>query len=88
MTGPVADPTRLDGVASACALLSNLFLRQEAGPATVANLDRAQLAQWPLERDPDTVAGLGLLAAVLAGLNIAGWAMSVAAFDPERLITR
>ena len=29
-----------------------------------------------------------LLAAVLVGLNVAGWAMSVAAFDPERLITR
>lgn len=66
MTGPAADPSGLDGVASACALLSNLFLRQQAGPATVANLDPAQLADWPLDRDPATTAGLELLAATLA----------------------
>lgn len=37
---------------------------------------------------PATLPVACLLAAVLAGLNIAAWAMSVAAFDPERLITR
>ncbi len=37
---------------------------------------------------PATLPVACLLAAVLVGLNVAGWAMSVAAFDPERLITR
>ena len=43
----------LDAVASACAFLSHLFLRKEAGATAVASLDAEQIAAWPLARDAD-----------------------------------
>lgn len=36
---------------------------------------------------PATLATAGLLAAVLVGLNLFGWRLSAALFDPERLLT-
>ena len=56
----------LDAVASACAFLSHLFLRKEAGATAVASLDAEQIAAWPLARDVDTAAGLELLTSVVA----------------------
>nr|NLI50415.1 hypothetical protein [Propionibacterium sp.] len=50
----------LDAVASACAFLAHLLLRPEAADA-VAQLDPAFIADWPLARDADTVAGLAAL---------------------------
>lgn len=65
MVGATPSDDELDAVASACALLSNLFLRKEAAPAVVTNLTPADVAAWPLERDADTAAGLSLLAGAL-----------------------
>ena len=60
----VASNDDLDAVASACAFLAHLYLRKEAGPATIANLSAADAAAWPLTgcgEDPDTQWGVGLL---------------------------
>lgn len=61
--GPRRD--RLEGVAAACAFLSNLWLRPEAGAVAAASLTHELLADWPIDRDPDTAAGLDLLARVV-----------------------
>lgn len=61
----VANSDELDAVASACAFLAHLFLRKEAGGATVAHLTAEHAADWPLagraEGDPDTARGVALL---------------------------
>lgn len=61
----VATTDELDAVASACAFLAHLFLRKEAGPATLANVDANLAAAWPLsgraQGAADTERGVALL---------------------------
>lgn len=52
----------LDAVASVCAFLAHLLLRPDAAVAASA-LDQELIADWPLEPDADTAAGLVVLAA-------------------------
>ena len=68
--GRMPSPADLDAAAGACAFLANIFLREDAGAAAVANLSAASdfsagaIAGWPLvDRNASTDRGLDELRA-------------------------
>ena len=62
----MGQPGNLDAVASACAFLSNLLLRPEAGAAVTASLTPELASAWPLAHDPETTRGVEALLRALA----------------------